>query len=364
MAAPRLHLTPSDGEGFWIILADWRNWRWTRPLDENQQRYMRKMFLEHLGRHYRAPRSSLWLYLLPTGMQSFITRFPPEFYELTEIGGLLLPIDKESQFDPTGFTQLTHLHLEVSGFEEVPVYDVPTLRSYIVYGDEIRTVPAAISSMNLTSLTLSGNAIEKLPPEIGDMRSLHELYLSETNIRTLPKEMINLTDLRFLNLSWSKIKRIPIDLMRAFHRMMLAGQLRVRIYDTPLFKEYRYSGVANSDSRGGIPPEFLAFLILQREDELARARAFVFVNEQLAAPQEGGEVGMPRPAPERVEDATRRRLAGGGADAGADAGAGAGAGAADAPPPPPALVRDVQRRLLTDAFALGRRHKAMLEMFD
>jgi hypothetical protein len=292
------------------------------------------------------------------GPKSFITRFPPEFYELKELRYLQLPIDKESQFDPTGFAQLFVLSLDASGFEEVPVYNVPTITDYSVHGDEIRTVPAAISRMNLEMLSFSETAIEKLPPEIGDLQLLKSLELRSTNIRTLPKEMINLTDLRFLNLSWSKIKRIPIDLMRAFHRMMLAGQLRVRIYDTPLFNEYRDSGVANSDSRGGIPPEFLALLILQREDELARARAFIFVNEQLAAPQEGGEVGMPRPAPERVEHATRRRLAGGGA------GAGAGAAAADAPPPPPALYRDVQRRILDDAFALGRRHKAMLEMFD
>ena len=358
MAAPRLHLTPSDGDLFWRTLSDWRNWGWSRPLNEAQQIYMEEVF-EYTKRMYWTPDSNLFFTL--AGPKPFIARFPPEFYELKELRVLNLSIDKESQFDPTGFTQLTHLRLEVSGFEEVPVYNVPSLTNYYVQGDEVRTVPAAISSMNLTLLDLSGSAIEKLPPEIGDMRLLSFLDLGGTNIRTLPKEMVNLTTLSLLNLHGSNIKRIPIVLMRAFYRTILAGQLSMWMDETPLFDEYSDSGVeTNVPGNLSITPEFMAFLILQREDELARARAFIFVNEQLAAAAtEEGEVGMPRRAPERVEDATRRRLAGGGVEAGA----GAGAGAAGAPPPPPALVRDVQRRLLTDAFALGRRHKAMLEMF-
>jgi Leucine-rich repeat (LRR) protein len=56
---------------------------------------------------------------------------------------------------------------------------------------------------------LSGNKLDNIPTQIGDLVTLEVLDLSNNPIASLPDEIGQLTSLRILNLSGTKISKAP-----------------------------------------------------------------------------------------------------------------------------------------------------------
>lgn len=60
-------------------------------------------------------------------------------------------------------------------------------------------------------LSLVGNKMKKLPPEIGQLVNLQVLNLSENKLKTLPEEIKSLRYLEVLSLYRNKLKYLPIE---------------------------------------------------------------------------------------------------------------------------------------------------------
>ncbi len=73
----------------------------------------------------------------------------------------------------------------------------------------LRTVPAGALPQDLRWLTLTDNAIEALPPEIGRCHRLQKLMLAGNRLTGLPPELANCTRLELLRLSANRLTERP-----------------------------------------------------------------------------------------------------------------------------------------------------------
>lgn len=97
--------------------------------------------------------------------------------------------------------ELDILRTDFSGFSKLRVVKLDNNR--------ISNFPKSIISESIKELSLSYNEIEKLPIEIGKLKSLRSLDLSFNNIKELPEEIGELKELRYLNLTGNQIQSVP-----------------------------------------------------------------------------------------------------------------------------------------------------------
>lgn len=85
--------------------------------------------------------------------------------------------------------------------------------------DEIFTL-----SSSLTTLTLSGNQLEHLPPEIGELAKLRVLHAGGNRLTDLPPQLARLTRLHTLDLSGNQLASLPAQLsqLRNLRDLMLS----------------------------------------------------------------------------------------------------------------------------------------------
>lgn len=60
-----------------------------------------------------------------------------------------------------------------------------------------------------TSFDLSFRRLSTLPPEIGQLTNLQQLYLRDNELSLLPPEIGQLTSLRELNLTLNRVESLP-----------------------------------------------------------------------------------------------------------------------------------------------------------
>jgi hypothetical protein len=111
----------------------------------------------------------------------------------------------------------TKLDLSRKGLTTLPpeIGKLSQLRELYLYNNQITILPPEIGNLSrLQVLYLLHNQIKIVPPEIGNLNQLHELSLRNNQITTLPPEIGNLKKLRELWLDKNVIVppglRLPI----------------------------------------------------------------------------------------------------------------------------------------------------------
>ena len=393
MAGPPRVYDPWEPE-FWEVLTDPRQWgfvddaeimRVYSAIHGSFLRYRRELNAD--GNIHSVNLTDIRAVI---GLAFRMKRIPREFYKIApNIHSLVIIVEPDCALHVGRFTSLRDLVLTDSELDAIPpaIYGLhATLRSLNMSNNNITEIPRDFGQLDLHRLTLSDNSIESLPDAPGEgldmLRHLEILYLDGNRLDRLPDTFANLGYLMFVNLSnCDRLKYIPRPVLEAWKRNMedppsgppMMFPLRAANYylkGTAFYESLseRFPPTLGT-SDGYMDEERLAIAIareIEIERQIQRRAAFVFSNRELEdAPLAADPVRVGvtrRREDERREDATRRRLAGGGA------GAGAGdAGAEPMPVPPrrsPALYADVEKLLARMAFPMGKRHKAMLEMFD
>ncbi|MET8526399.1 COR domain-containing protein [Micromonospora sp. NPDC005172] len=127
----------------------------------------------------------------------------------------------------------TVANLGRSGISSVPsdLLEQTELEALSLYGNEIHRLPPEIGALRqLRKLDLASNRLTNLPPEIGELKQLRELDLGGNRLRALPEELGGLPDLQLLDLRGNLLKTLPTSLAP----LLLRGQLTIRLDNNPL----------------------------------------------------------------------------------------------------------------------------------
>ncbi|MEL7506843.1 MAG: COR domain-containing protein, partial [Cyanobacteria bacterium J06554_1] len=90
-----------------------------------------------------------------------------------------------------------------------------SLTSLDLSSNQLNQLPPEIGQLtSLTSLNLSNNQLNQLPPEIGQLTSLTSLNLSDNQLTELPLEIVQLTVLTSLDLSDNQLTELPTEIVQ------------------------------------------------------------------------------------------------------------------------------------------------------
>jgi len=119
---------------------------------------------------------------------------------------------------------------------------------------------------NLTKLNLAGNQLRELPPEIRHLINLTELNLAENQFRELPPEIGQLTNLTKLNLAGNQLRELPPEI----------GQL-INLTELNLYDNYHLFSLFSIIHIGGIKAIMAYFKQLKSEgmDILCEAKLLI-----------------------------------------------------------------------------------------
>lgn len=121
------------------------------------------------------------------------------------------------------------------------IYDL-FKESYLDLSDrEIIEVPPEIGSLvNLEELYLQNNKIVKLPPEIGSLTNLKHLYLHNNKIVELPSEIGSLKKLEFLWIHQNQIVELPPEMSNLIEPPLIYLDKKVKNipYNLKLFTKH------------------------------------------------------------------------------------------------------------------------------
>ena len=83
-------------------------------------------------------------------------------------------------------------------------------------------------------LSLAGQKLKKLPPEIGELVNLQILNLSENKLKFLPEEIKELKKLQMISLYHNKLKQLPIE-FRELSNLSSLYLGRNRLFTIPIW---------------------------------------------------------------------------------------------------------------------------------
>jgi small GTP-binding protein len=86
---------------------------------------------------------------------------------------------------------------------------------------ELLQIIEQAANKGVTSLDLSGKKLTALPPEIGQLTNLTELYLYHNRLRAVPPEIGQLTNLTWINLSYNDLRAVPPELSQLTNLTLL-----------------------------------------------------------------------------------------------------------------------------------------------
>ncbi len=111
----------------------------------------------------------------------------------------------------------TSLDLRELGLSQLPpeIGQLTALTDLYVAGNQLSQLPPEIGQLTaLTKLKLGNNQISLLPPEIGQLTALTELNLAGNQLSQLPSEIGQLTALTELNLAANQLSQLPPEIGR------------------------------------------------------------------------------------------------------------------------------------------------------
>ena len=143
-----------------------------------------------------------------------LTELPKEVFELADTLEVLNLSGNQLRDLPH---QLSRLHkLQVlfasdNDFEWLPevLGDCPALQMVGFKANRIVDVPAAALPPALRWLTLTDNAIHRLPTELGQRPALQKLMLAGNRLQALPESLQNAQRLELLRVSANRLERVP-----------------------------------------------------------------------------------------------------------------------------------------------------------
>ncbi len=143
-----------------------------------------------------------------------LTEFPLEILELAQTLEVLDLSNNRLRSLPDDFDRLQNLKilfLSQNEFDHLPeVLGRCSQLSMVGFkANRIRTVSGAAFPPLLRWLILTDNAIEELPPEIGQLKFLQKLMLAGNQLKTLPEEMVNCTSLELIRLAANQLDALP-----------------------------------------------------------------------------------------------------------------------------------------------------------
>ena len=143
-----------------------------------------------------------------------LTLLPPEVYGLADTLEVLNLSDNLLDHLPSDLPRLHRLKVVFcSGnpFTHLPevLGDCPTLEMVGFKACRLQHVPGTSLPPNLRWLTLTDNAIEYLPPELGQRPALQKLMLAGNRLSTLPDSLVGAPRLELMRLSANRFRQLP-----------------------------------------------------------------------------------------------------------------------------------------------------------
>ena len=143
-----------------------------------------------------------------------LTSFPPEIYDLADSLDILDMSNNALSSLPDDLPRLHKLRIVFCSnnlFTTLPTVlgNCPELSMIGFKANRIGEVPAASLPPKLRWLTLTDNAIETLPEELGDCAQLQKLMLAGNRLQSLPASLARCSRLELLRISANRLTSLP-----------------------------------------------------------------------------------------------------------------------------------------------------------
>jgi hypothetical protein len=143
-----------------------------------------------------------------------LTVFPPEIYDLADTLEILDLSGNALSSLPDDLPRLHKLRIVFCSdnlFTSLPVVlgACPELSMIGFKANQLREIPAAALPPKLRWLTLTDNAIDALPDEIGNCTQLQKLMLAGNRLTSLPASLARCTRLELLRISANRLPALP-----------------------------------------------------------------------------------------------------------------------------------------------------------
>jgi len=147
-----------------------------------------------------------------------LTAFPPEIFSLSDSLEILDLSGNQLSSLPDDLVKLKKLKVifcSQNQFTELPaVLGRCSALSMVGFkANQIRYVPAESLPAKLRWLTLTDNAIEQLPPEIGNCHDLQKLMLAGNRLQTLPETLAHCQRLELIRIAANQLHAFPTWLL-------------------------------------------------------------------------------------------------------------------------------------------------------
>ncbi len=131
----------------------------------------------------------------------YLTEIPKEVFELRHLE--ILTLGKWTD-DFVDVNRVTHLPPEIG--------NLVNLKELFLSENRLSFLPPAIGKLrNLRSLILASNKLSQLPPEIGSLKNLQFLVLAGNQLSSLPSQLGKLEKLKVLYISDNQLSNLPIE---------------------------------------------------------------------------------------------------------------------------------------------------------
>lgn len=122
------------------------------------------------------------------------------------LSGLLFECQGDETFDELRILDASYNELEgLAGVSEVGAL-LPNVRSIILTGNKMRSLPILGNCQKLLTLEVADNQLEEIPSDLAEMETLKSANFANNNIRLVPSELATMASLTSLNLAGNPLR--------------------------------------------------------------------------------------------------------------------------------------------------------------